>query len=221
MESWFRGIFLKAVYISATACLSFGAKAQPAEQPSNDSPLMVIEPKVERRDINEADIDTEDFELGVFVGVISIEDFSNSSLVGARLTYHISESFFTELNYAQAEAGQTSFEILSGGAPFLTEDERQFSYYDLSLGYRFSGETFITQNWVFNSDFYLQVGAGNTEFGGDDRQSLTLGAGYRLLLTDWLVLRFDAKDLIFDSELIGPEKTTHNLAFNLGFSIFF
>jgi outer membrane beta-barrel protein len=210
MEPWFRGIFLSLILLAPNAI----AQQEP------DRP-MVVEPKVERRDINEADIDTEDFEMGIFVGNISIEDFANSVLVGARLTYHISEGFFTEATYAKAKAGQTSFEILSGGAPFLTEDERQYSYYDLSLGYRFSGETFVTQNWVFNSDFYIQAGAGSTEFGGDDRFTATFGAGYRLLLTDWLVLRVDGKDHIFNSELIGPEKNTHNLAFSVGTSVFF
>lgn len=217
MESWFRGIFLSLVVISPSVL---------AQQQAQDTSVlsekpMVVEPKVERRDINETDIDTEDFEIGLFVGVISIEDFSNSSLVGARLTYHISEGFFTEASYGQATAGQTSFEILSGGAPFLTEDERDYSYYDLSLGYRFSGETFVTQNWVFNSDFYIQAGAGSTTFGSDDRSTVSVGAGYRLLLTDWLVIRVDAKDHIFKSELIGPEKNTHNLAFSLGMSVFF
>ncbi|MGJ8680603.1 outer membrane beta-barrel domain-containing protein [Paraglaciecola sp.] len=218
MESWFRGVFLSLVLISisASAQQTIGEDTQD----ELDRP-MIVEPKVERRDINEADIDTEDFEVGIFAGVISIEDFSNSSLLGARLTYHISEGFFTEASYAQATAGQTSFEILSGGAPFLTEEERDYSYYDLSLGYRFSGETFITQNWVFNSDFYIQAGAGSTTFGSDDRSTVSIGAGYRLLLTDWLVVRIDAKDHIFKSELIGPEKNTHNLAFSLGLSVFF
>lgn len=214
MEYRFRGVFLSLI-LSLAAITPHAFAQQQTAQP------MVVEPEVERRDINEADIDTEDFEMGVFVGNISIEDFANSALVGARLTYHISEGFFTEVTYAQAEAGQTSFEILSGGAPFLTEDERQYSYIDVSLGYRFSGETFVTQNWVFNSDFYIQAGAGNTEFGGDDRFTTTIGAGYRLLLTDWLVLRVDGKDHIFNSELIGPEKTTHNLAFSVGMSVFF
>lgn len=217
MESWFRGIFLSLVIISPSTV----AQQQEQDASGVSARPMVVEPKVERRDINEADIDTEDFEIGLFVGVISIEDFSNSSLVGARLTYHISEGFFTEASYGQATAGQTSFEILSGGAPFLTEDERDYSYYDLSLGYRFSGETFVTQNWVFNSDFYIQAGAGSTTFGSDDRSTVSVGAGYRLLLTDWFVVRVDAKDHIFKSELIGPEKNTHNLAFSLGMSIFF
>ncbi|WP_158971397.1 outer membrane beta-barrel domain-containing protein [Paraglaciecola sp. L3A3] len=214
MEPWFRSFLLGLLLVTPSAF---------SQQTSSTraTPPMVIEPKVERRDINEADIDTEDFEIGVFFGSISIEDFSNSSLTGLRLTYHLTESVFTEASYGVAEGGQTSYEILSGGAPFLTDEEREYSYYDLSLGYRFSGETFITQNWVFNSDFYLQAGAGNTEFGGDDRMTVTIGAGYRLLLTDWLVLRFDGKDQIFDSEIIGPKKTTHNLAFSLGLSVFF
>jgi hypothetical protein len=40
----------------------------------------VIEPELERRTITEADIDSEDFEAGVYAGVMSIEDFGTCRL---------------------------------------------------------------------------------------------------------------------------------------------
>ncbi|GAA6183537.1 MULTISPECIES: outer membrane beta-barrel domain-containing protein [Alteromonadaceae] len=181
----------------------------------------VIEPDLKRRDINESNIDTEDFEIGLFAGVISIEDFSSSSLVGARLTYHINEDFFVEASYGQATAGETSFELLSGGAPFLTEDEREYSYYDLSLGYNLNGEVFLSRDWVFNSATYFTLGAGSTEFGGDNRFTVSVGAGYRLLLTDYFAVHVGLKDHIFNSEIIGEEKTTHNIEYGLGATFFF
>lgn len=181
----------------------------------------IIEPNLERRDIREADIDSENVEIGVFAGQVSIEDFSSSSIIGVSLGYHITENIFTEATYAQADAGETSFEILSGGAPFLTEEEREYRYYDLSVGYNFNGELFVTQNTVFNTDFFVTVGGGSTDFGGESQFTLSLGAGYRVLITDYFALRLDVRDRIFNSEIIGEEKDTHNIQYTLGATYFF
>ena len=190
-------------------------------QQSDDSVPPTIEPPVERRDIRESDIDTEDFEVSGFIGVISIEDFGQDTLTGARLAYHISENVFVEATYGQATAGQTSFEVLSGGAPFLTDEERDYQFYDVSLAYNINGEVFLTDELVFNSDLYLSLGGGSTDFAGDERFTISIGGGYRLLLTDYMSVRLDVKDYIFSSELIGEEKDTHNLSYTLGVSFYF
>jgi outer membrane beta-barrel protein len=219
MEIGIRSFFL-AILCTVT---SFSLYAQQGSQQGSqqESEQSVIEPNIERRDINEANIDSENFEFGLLVGVISIEDFSSSMVVGARAAYHVNEDFFVEATYGQADAGETSFEVLSGGAPFLTDEERNFRYYNVSLGYNLNGETFFTDNLVFNSATYLTLGAGSTEFGGDERFTLTLGAGYRLLLTDFFALHLNVKDHLFNSELIGAEKTTHNIEYGLGATFFF
>ena len=61
-----------------TGCSSVPVAQQDEEQPA------VVEPEVERRDITVADIDTENFEVGAFVGQMSIEDFGVSTVSGAR-----------------------------------------------------------------------------------------------------------------------------------------
>ncbi|MFT4653118.1 MAG: outer membrane beta-barrel protein [Kangiellaceae bacterium] len=180
-----------------------------------------IDPNIERRDISEFDIDSENIEVGIFAGIINIEDFSSSVTTGLRLSYHINENMFIETSYAQATAGKTSFEILSGGLPFLTQEQRDFSYYDISAAYNLNGEVFFTDAWVFNTDFFLIVGAGATEFGGDERLTLNAGAGYRILVTDYLSVRFDVRDYVFNSDIIGAEKSVHNLTFTLSTSFFF
>lgn len=187
---------------------------QSAQQPS-------IDPNITRRDISEFDIDSENFEVGLFAGMISIEDFSSDVTYGARLAYHINENFFIEASYAQATAGQTSFEILSGSLPFLTKEQREYTYYDLSAAYNFNGEVFISDNWVFNTDFFIIAGAGSTKFGGDERFTLNVGAGYRILVSDYLSVRFDVRDYIFNSDIIGPEKSVHNLTLTFSLSVFF
>ena len=54
------------------------------------------------------------------------------------------EGLFVEGTVGQSEAGLTSFEELSGGAPILSDTDREFTYYNLSLGYNlFPGEVFL------------------------------------------------------------------------------
>ncbi|MBT1451550.1 outer membrane beta-barrel domain-containing protein [Glaciecola sp. XM2] len=203
-----------AALLSVASSFELHAQTSATQQPD-------IDPNVERRDIREFDIDSENVEFGAFVGIISIEDFESDVVVGARIAYHINENLFIEGTYAQATAGQTSFEVLSGGAPFLTEEQRDYVYYDVSGGYNFNGELFITDSLVFNTDFYLTLGAGSTDFGGDERFTVSAGAGYRLLLTDYLSVRFDVRDHVFNSDIIGVEKSVHNLTFTLSTTFFF
>lgn len=180
-----------------------------------------IDPGVERRSIDEFDIDSENVEIGIFAGVIGIEDFGSDTLLGARIGYHINENFFIEGSYGQATAGETSFEVLSGGAPFLTEEQRDYVYYDISVGYNFNGEVFVTDSFVFNTDFFVMLGAGNTDFAGDERFTVSAGAGYRILVTDYLSVRIDVRDHIFNSDIIGQEKSVHNLSGALSLTVFF
>src|SRR4051812_47620466 len=56
----------------------------------------IIDPQVERRQIKRAQIDTEDFEIGAYYGILSIEDFESHAVYGARLAYHLTEDFFIE-----------------------------------------------------------------------------------------------------------------------------
>lgn len=182
----------------------------------------VIEPELERRTITEADIDSEDFEVGAYAGVMSIEDFGSNFVYGIRAAYHITEDFFAEAAYGRTEADETSYETLSGGAKLLTDSQRRFDYYNISLGYNlFPGEAFIGSGHAFNTAFYVIAGVGNTEFADDSHFTANVGAGYRFLATDWLALRVDVRDYIFKSDLLGNDKTTNNLEFTGGLSFFF
>ena len=222
METRVRSVFLGlALIVACSLAVAQEIKTDSADDNTQASPQSVIQADLNRREINEAEIDSENFEVGLYVGIISIEDFSSSAVVGARAAYHINEDFFVEVNYGQAEAGETSFEILSGGSPFLTDDERSFRYYNLSAGYNLNGEVFLSQNLVFNSATYFTLGAGSTEFGGDEHFTISIGGGYRLLLTDFIAVHFDVRDQIFNSEIIGKEKSTHNIEYAVGATFFF
>jgi len=182
----------------------------------------VIEPDVARRDIETAKIDTEDFEVGIFAGELSVEDFGVNTVAGARFAYHITEKYFLEVAGGRTETEKTSFERLSGAAQLLTDSEREYTYYNLSLGYNlFPGETFIGKNHALNTATYLIGGVGKTTFAGDDRFTLNIGMGMRLMPLDWLAVHADVRDHIFDIDLLGEQKTSHNLELNVGVTFFF
>ena len=69
-------------------------------------------PDVERREINTAEIDTENFEVGFFAGQMSVEDFGVNTVAGARFAYHITEGFFVEMAAGRTTTEETSFERL-------------------------------------------------------------------------------------------------------------
>jgi outer membrane beta-barrel protein len=213
-----KGCGLLVVLVMLAAC----GRNNLAADNSADAKVPVIDPKVERRDISEPKIRSQDFELGAFVGYMSVEDFGTNPVYGARLNYHITEHLFAQATYGQTDTDKTSYELLSGGAQLLSDSERTLRYYDASLGLNLlPGESFIGSSWAFNSALYLVGGVGNTEFAGDDYFSVVLGAGYRVLPIDSISVSFDVRDHMFDSDLLGESKVTHNIEFLLGLNFFF
>ena len=216
-----RGLLLGLFAVIVGGCAS-GMKSGIAPDSGPAADGAVIDPDVARRDIDPPKIDTDDFEIGAYVGLMSVEDFETNASYGVRLDYHITEKFFVEGNYGQTTVGESSFEKLSGGAQLLPDDQRELTFYDLSVGYNLlPGEAFVGRNRAFNGALYVQAGAGNTDFAGDSHFTLMLGAGYRMLLWRAMAMHVDFRDHIFDSDLLGSSKTTHNIELSLGLSFFF
>ncbi len=210
------------------AAVAVGAQALPhaalAQDPVGapaDTP-QVVEPKVARREVKVPSIDTENFEAGLFIGTVSIEDFGSSFLYGGRFAYHFTEDIFAEATIGSAKAGKTSYEDLSGSAELLTDNQRQFTYYDLAIGWNaLPGEVFFGGKRAMPSAVYLTLGVGSTRFADDDHFTLTPGVGFRLLMTDWLAAHVDARDQMFNSDLLGKDKLTQNLQFSFSLTAFF
>lgn len=213
---------LFSVLLSAAAVLLPWVPTHAAERVPDAPQEQVIEPDLDRRVYTESDIDTEDFEIGVFAGVLSVEDFGSDVVYGVRAAYHVTEDFFVEAAYGRSELGKTSFENLSGAVQLLTDDQRDYSYYNLSVAYNvLPGEAFVGRNRAFNTALYLIGGVGSTDFAGDNLFTVNVGVGYRFLVTDYLALRVEVRDNIFDTDLLGEDKTTHNLEAQAGLSVFF
>ena len=125
MENWIR-IFLLSAVILASGCSYMPwrkdvPEAEPPPPPEAGEAPVVIDPQVERREVESAKIDTENWEAGAYIGSLSVEDFEVNLVYGARIAYHLSEDFFAEAIAGTSDAGLSSYERLSGGAPLLTE----------------------------------------------------------------------------------------------------
>lgn len=217
MEIRFRGIFLAGSWLIAMMPVT-----QVAAQSDEEDQSTLIEPQIERIEFDESQIDSDDFEIAAYVGYLALEDFDTDLVMGIKLGYNISEDFFVQASYGLGDSGKTSFEILSGGAPLLSSEEREVEYYLVSLGFNlFPGEAFLTDSTTFNTVLYLSAGVGNTEFAGDDRFTIAYAVGHRTLFADGFSLDIEMRDLIFEQDLFGSEETTHNIELTVAFNFFF
>jgi outer membrane beta-barrel protein len=226
MENRIRILLLSAAILASGCSYMPWRKDAPEPEPppppeAGEAPV-VIDPQVERRQVDTAKIDTENWEAGAYVGSLSVEDFEVNVVYGGRIAYHLSEDFFAEALVGTSDAGLSSFERLSGGAPLLTDTERQFTYYSLGFGWNaLPGEIFLGGKRAYNSAFYLTLGAGATRFAGSDRFTITAGAGVRVLVRDWLAVHLDMRDFVMDVDVLGENKSTHNYEATLGLTAFF
>jgi len=181
---------------------------------------VVIEPQLLRPKVVEPNIDALDFELGLFAGFLSVENFSTEPLYGLRLAFYVSEDFFLQADYGRSTLQDSVYRQL--GLVIFPQEQESLDFYQLSLGYNlFPGEVFLGKNRAWNSAFYLLAGVGNVRFIEQDHFSYGLGLGYRVIPMERLTLRFDVRDQLFESDLLGVKKLTHNLEVSLGASFYF
>ena len=181
----------------------------------------VIQPQLERREITEAAIDEENFEVGGYFGLMSVEDFGVNTVKGVRVAYHVNEWGFLEGVYGQTTVGLSSNERYGGIAPLMSDDLRDTSYYYMTVGLNLlPGEAFMGAR-AFNNALYVVGGLGSTEFAGDQRSSMLYGLGYRLLLTDWLALHLDSRIHLFDIDIQGEAQRLKNIESHASLTVFF
>ncbi len=228
METRIQRIFLNrasTIMMCIFACsMAMPTWAAETDQDKNtsDENRSIFDPRVERREVEREAIDTENWEIGAYYGIIGIEDFGSSELVGTRISYHVTEDFFIEASYAQTTAGLSSFERLNGNVVLLTPEQREYSHFNVSLGFNIlPGEGFIGEDLAFTSSLYLLTGLGSTDFAGEQRSTIMVGGGYRVLLTDWFAVHLTLKDHFYDIELLGSAKTANDLEISTSFTIFF
>jgi outer membrane beta-barrel protein len=202
------------------ALLAHG-NARAADAPAADTSDQVVVPEVERRDVHKPKYPSNDFEIGLFGGTYSSQNFGTAFAWGGRLGYDITEDFFVEATYGRSKVSDKEFrQILPGG--IFTAEQEKLKYYDLSLGWNFlPGEIFIGKNWAKASTMYAIGGIGSTSFDSQRMQTWNFGLGAKLFLADWVALRADVRDHIYTLDLLGKRGSTQNPEVTLGFSFFY
>jgi outer membrane beta-barrel protein len=220
MEIRFRSILLAITFFVMMPVTQLAAQSDEIDEDENTN---LIEPQIERVEFDESQIDSYDFELAIYGGVLALEDFDTNPVVGLKIGYHVSEDFFVQASYGKSDSGETSFEKLSGGAPLLSDDERDVEYYIFSIGFNLlPGEAFLTDSTTLNTVLYVSGGMGVTEFAGDDRSTIAFAVGYRTIFIDGFSVDVEMRDLIFDMDIFGEDDdTTHNLELTLSLNLFF
>ena len=125
--AWRQPSLARAVCLAVAVIVSAAAtgSAIAAEAPDGWLDSKPIDPiELPRRAVKLDNIDTQDFELGAYGGLLSVEDFGVNGVQGLIGAYHVTEDFFLEGVYFRSTLGRTSFERLSGGADLLTEKQR-------------------------------------------------------------------------------------------------
>jgi outer membrane beta-barrel protein len=213
---------LATLATAGVLALLMHVEAHAADAPAVDAtPDQVIVPQVERREVHKPKYPSNDFEVGLFGGTYSSQNFGTSFNWGARLGYDITEDFFVEATYGRTKVSDKAFrQILPGG--IFTAEQEKLKYYDLSVGWNFlPGEIFIGKNWAKASTMYVIGGLGNTSFDSQRMQTWNFGMGAKLFLADWVALRADVRDHVFTLDLLGKRSTMQNPELSLGFAFFF
>ncbi len=172
------------------------------------------------QDSEQRNFDREFFSIGINTGILSIQDFNSELALGFQTSFKASEDFFLQFNYLQADSSASSFELSQG--QIFSGSDRKFTHYDFLLGYNlFQAEFFGNTQDSAISSLYLVAGAGETEFGGENNFTFTLGTGYQFALNRRYVLSLDFRDHIFKSSLLEEDSNTHNTQVSAGISILF
>jgi outer membrane beta-barrel protein len=68
---------------------------------------------------------------------------------------------------------------------------------------------------------YLIGGLGSTSFADDNHFTINYGFGVKVLPTDYIAVSIEVRDYMFDIDITGENKTTHNLQGTLNIGYFF
>ena len=224
MEDWCRRILLT----SGMSCgLMLGISPAFSEQartiPDMDLRAeQVVQPDVKRAKYENARIDTENFEIGIYTGFLAVEDFTVNAFTGVKASFHMTEDFFMELAYGSTTVGLSSYE--RGGIQEYRGSERVLAYYSASIGYNvFPGEVFVGRKYAFNTDVYLTAGIGSVRFARNEELLVSYGGGYRFIFNDWLAFHAGIRLHMFRQSnlLTANVLSTTNPEIYLGAAVFF
>lgn len=215
---------LKTIYQPLVRAVLLAAMLLPmpgfAQTPQREETQQVIQPEIDRRAVSVPRINVDDYEIGAYLGLLSVEDFGANLVYGVRLAYHVSEDYFIEAMLARSTVSDQ--ELCDLGLCLFPSREEALTYYGLSVGYNlFPAEIFLGQRTALASTVYLLGGVGNTSFVDEDRFTINFGLGLRVLPTDGVAVHITFRDHLFESDILGSQEIKNNFEWTVGLSAYF
>lgn len=166
------------------------------------------------------------FELTPFAGISTNDAFFRRWTVGARASYHLIDSFSFDVGGAwnawseQLEAVRIVGQVQSA----IPDQAVLYGYAD--GGVTFSpiyGKISLMSEWIIHFDGFVSGGLGAVFTSNQDlvHPAMQLGAGSRIFLTRWLVLRADLRNYTYPQSRSGFSTLQNLLMLNLGVGLYF
>lgn len=216
MESRHRSLLLSALVTLASLPVAALA-AEPLATLEEGS----IEPRISRLDTEEIKVPVRSLEAGAWMGQIATEDFGTNLSYGVSLIWHGSEDSFYQFDLGRAGLQRTSAERLGTEADLTFEDGHDMNYMHLSAGWNVVPGEFRWRGRSLPVTGYLLAGGGQTQLLGQNEFAFNLGTGLRVILSDTMLLHLDARQYIYESDVLITKRTYHDLELRAGLSTLF
>lgn len=212
----------RSTLVSATSLtLALLGAAPSAPALANNERVDVIKPPEQSARATRSALDDEHFEIGLSVGRLSVEDFESNTSATLSFNYYPFDRWVVQGLYGRADISRATFETVAGGN-FLGEDDRVLEYQGVLGGYQvLNGRSFFGARRKFNSYLYLLAGPAQVDFAGEQNSGGIVGVSYKTVLTDWMTLNLDFRDIVAERHFLGADKTTHNLEVSIGLGVIF
>ena len=175
----------------------------------------IVKPDPEQDLIKDSDIDNISMNFGVYTGLINYENFNSSYMLAMYFSYPFDEDVFVEAEFGISGLNDTEYRNI--GLPLLSEEEVDLQFYTILVGYNLlPGEVYWSREKTLISRFYLIAGVGSVSFDNNNYVSIQFGAGFKMELDKNKSIRFEARDRMYDTDILGTDKLTNNIEFHLG-----
>lgn len=175
----------------------------------------IVKADTEQELIKDSDIVNTNMSVGVYAGLINYENFNSSYLFGLYFTYPFDEHVFVEAEFGVSSLNDTEYRRI--GLTLLSEEDVDVQFYTILVGYNMlPGEVYWSREKTMISRFYLIAGVGSVSFDNNSYVSVQYGAGFKVELDKNKSIRFEARDRLYDTDILGTDKLSNNIEFHLG-----
>lgn len=168
------------------------------------------------------------FELQPSMMVTVNDAFFRSFAAAGRVSWHLNEAFALEVGGAYIPPFFVQklepVDLLREQLALINADNKVFALADVGLTFSpLYGKVAVLGDGIIQFDGFLSAGIGATFDNGADlvHPTMDIGAGARVFLTRWLVVRGDIRDYIYPQEKAGISTLQNLLFVSVGLGFYF